>query len=275
MHIILDLDLDFFVWPPFRGRPEKARLPRSECKRLASEGEVRSFLEKQCHLSKQAPVPGCEANQHQEAFNVWSRWIDDERIIAPFSVVHVDAHSDLGSGWSNRSCVFVERELLAMPIEQRRKPIFGPDHLNSGNYLLGAIANRWVSQLTYVYPADRIEAEPVRAGSLPRFDHEMRELGKLLGTDHGPSVSGLPAWIFRNNDWKTQLIELKHYRSSSRRGSPEELVYTEPPLPFKWVEDREFSIAGVTHMFLAHSPEYTPAKADELLPIIREYLYRA
>ena len=103
----------------------------------------------------------------------------------------------------------------------------------------------------------------------------MRELGRSLWANHGPSVSDLPAWIFQNNDWKTRLIELKHYRSGSRRGSGEELVHTEPPLLFNWVEDREFSIAGVTHMFLADSPEYTPAKADELLPIIREYFCRA
>jgi hypothetical protein len=93
MHTILDLDLDFFVWPPFRGRPEEARLPRCEWKRLASEDEVRSFLEKRCHLSREAPVMGYEAEQHQDAFNVWRQWVEDETIIAPFSVAHADAHS--------------------------------------------------------------------------------------------------------------------------------------------------------------------------------------
>jgi hypothetical protein len=276
MHTILDLDLDFFVWPPFRDRPEAARRPRSEWKQLASEDEVRSFLEKQCHLSRQAPVPGCEAERHQDAFNVWSQWIEDEAIIPPFNVVHADAHSDLGSGWRNRSCTFIETELLAMPIEERRHPAFGPDHLNSGNYLLGAIANRWISQLTYVYPADRIEAGPVEPGSPPRFEDDVRELGRLLRTDQEPLVSDLSAWIFRNDDWRTQLIELKHYHPICHRRSHEDdhPVHSEPPVPFTWVEDREFSLAGVTHMFLADSPEYTPVEADELLPVIREYFYR-
>jgi hypothetical protein len=275
MHTILDLDLDFFVWPPFRRRPEEARLPRSEWEYVASEDEVRSFLEKRCHLSKQTPVPGSEAKQHQEAFNDWSRWIDNDKIIAPFSVVHADAHSDLGSGWLNRSCAFIEKELLAMPVEQRKHPRFGPEYLNSGNYLLGVIANRWISQLTYVYPAYPIEAEPQQPGSPPRLDDNLREMARLLGSNQEPSVSDLPAWIFRNGDWKTQLIELKH----DHTGHPLRLrsyennhpVHLEPPVPFNWVEDREFSHAGLTHIFLAHSPEYTPVEADNLVPIIGEY----
>jgi hypothetical protein len=158
--------------------------------------------------------------------------------------------------------------LLAFPIEERRHPAFGPGHLNSGNYLLGAIANGWISQLTYVYPVDRIEAELVQPGGLPRFEDGVRELAKLLRTGQEPPVSDVPAWIFRNDDWRTQLIELKHRPMRDRGrmdGSP---VHSEPPVPFMWVEDREFSVARVTHIFLAHSPEYTPLEADELLPII-------
>jgi hypothetical protein len=181
-------------------------------------------------------------------------------------VVHVDAHSDLGSGWNNRSFTFIETELLALPIEQRRHPTFAPEHLNSGNYLLGAIANRWISRLTYVYPVDRSEAEPVEHGSLPRFE-DMREMAGLLQTDRGLPVNDVPAWIFRCDDWRTQIIELKHRLED---GEP---VSSEPLVPFEWKEEREFSLDGVTHMFLAQSPEHTPVEADELLPIIREYFY--
>jgi hypothetical protein len=276
MHTILDLDLDFFIWPPFRDQPEEARLPRSEWEQLASEREVRSFLEERCHLSKRAPVQGCSAEQHQDAFNVWRQWIECETIVAPFNVVHADAHSDLGSGWANRSCTFIETELLAMPVEERRHPAFGPTHLNSGNYLLGAIANRWVSQLTYVYPADRTEAAPVQPGGLPRLEDDMRRLARLLRTDQEPPVSDVPAWIFRNNDWKTRLIELKHYHPTRhcRSYADDHPVHLEPPAPFNWVEASEFNVAGVTHMFLAHSPEHTPVEADKLLPVIKEYFYQ-
>jgi hypothetical protein len=276
MHTLLDLDLDFFVWPPFRGGPEEARLPSPEWRRVASKDDVRSFLEKQCHVSKQAPVQGCEAQQHEDAFNVWRAWIEAKRIIAPFNVVHVDAHSDLGSGWGNRSCAFIETELLAMPIEERRHPAFGPDQLNSGNYLLGVIANRWISQLTYVYPSGRIEAEPARPRSLSQIEDNLRELGNFLRAGQGPPVSDLPAWIFKSGDWRTEMIELKHSDRIRHRRSygDDRPVHSEPPVPFKWIEDREFSLGGATHMFLAHSPEYTPVEADELLPVIRECFHR-
>lgn len=149
-----------------------------------------------------------------------------------------------------------------MPMAQRRNPILGPDHLNSGNYLLGAIANRWISRLTYVYPADReIDAQ------LPP--------GRRRGNNQGPSVSDIPPWIFKNDDWKTETIQLKHDAVTDRGGPGEELAHTEPPVPFTWLEDREFNASAVTHLFLAYSPEYTPVEADELLPIIREYFYRA
>jgi hypothetical protein len=184
---MLDLDLDFFVWPPFRDRPKESRLPTVAWRQVASEDEVRSFLERQCHLSRQVPMPGREAEQHQEAFNVWSQWIDNETITAPFEVAHIDAHSDLGSGLFNRSCTFIERELLGMSLEERRHPAFGPDHLNSGNYLLGVIANRWMSRLTYVYPAERLEAEPV-----PRA--AFRDLRMIYGS--WGATKGLRSEIF-------------------------------------------------------------------------------
>jgi hypothetical protein len=51
-------------------------------------------------------------------------------------------------------------------------------------------------------------------------------------------------------------------------------VHTEPPVPFNCVEDRKFSLPGITHVFLADSPKYTPVEANELLPVIREYFFR-
>jgi hypothetical protein len=151
-----------------------------------------------------------------------------------------------------------------MPIEEGRSPTFGQDHLNSGNYLLGVIANRWISQLTYVYPV------------IERFEDDMRGLPRLLPTDDEPPVSDVPAWIFRNNDWRTRLIELKHYHPTRHRRSysDDHPVHTEPPVPFNCVEGRRFSFAGITHVFLAGSPEYTPVESDELLPVVREYFYR-
>jgi hypothetical protein len=266
MHSILDLDLDFFVWPPFRDCHEEHRLPRSSYNYVASEDEVRSFLEKQCQLSTSKRVPGFRAEQHEEAFAVWRQWIHDGRIIAPFNVVHADAHSDLGApivGSPDRSRAFIE-DLLEEKPEERRNPAFNEEHLHSGNYLLAAIANRWISELTYVYPANRRRAESMEVGSPFEFEDEPQEYAESITREP-------PAWIFQDNDCETRMIELKYRRA--RANSPHGTTRVEPPVPLKCIDASAFSFAGVTHLFLARSPKYTPCDADKLLDVVGEYFY--
>jgi hypothetical protein len=248
--IILDLDLDFFGWPVFRSEPDQPRLPLRAWKHVARPEDVRAFMERQCSLSIQTPLPGHESQEHVDAFTVWRTWLDRGQLSNPFAVVHVDAHSDLGSG-VNRSCTYIEAELLSLPLTERRFPLFDQDHLNSENYLLGVIANRWMRHLTYVYPAN----------PAPAADSDLDE----SEIDEEPPVPDLPAWIFRKDSWKTGLIELSH------RAHDRCLPSDEPPVEFKLVEANAFSLNGFTHMFLARSPAYTTSAADELLPIIREY----
>jgi arginase family enzyme len=50
---------------------------------------------------------------HVEAYSTWREWIDKGVLHAPFTVIHVDAHSDLGSGGlGNTSPKFIETESL-------------------------------------------------------------------------------------------------------------------------------------------------------------------
>jgi hypothetical protein len=51
MDWVLDLDLDFFVWPVKRDRPVRKRLPRNSWTHLATPSDVRSFLEKLADVS--------------------------------------------------------------------------------------------------------------------------------------------------------------------------------------------------------------------------------
>jgi hypothetical protein len=274
MDTILDLDLDFFVWPPFRDKPDQPRLPESRCRRLASSDEVRSFFEERCHLSVQAPILGHESEHHIDAFKVWGQWLEEDELSAPFSVVHVDAHSDLGSGL-NRSCTYIETELLSLPIADRRCPTFDEGHLNSGNYLLGAIANGWIAHLTYVYPSDPVRSTPVKWGE-PMTTAQLLSLTcEQLGIDEQqPPVGDLPAWIFREDRWQTKIIELKRYPGGRHRLYNQAPVSTEPPVPIEVVDGKAFDFSGFTHLFLAHSPEYTTPTAYDLLPIIRTYFYK-
>jgi len=72
-------------------------------------------LEKRCGLSALTPLPGCEADEHVEAFGVWREWLRTGILSAPFEVVHVDAHSDLGSGWGTIHVTPSEKGISGLP----------------------------------------------------------------------------------------------------------------------------------------------------------------
>jgi hypothetical protein len=77
MHVVLDLDLDFFVWPIARDSEENGpRLPEDEYKVQAVE-DMRKFLEHQCSLSKDSPLPGRLLTLHKEAFGTCQEWLDN------------------------------------------------------------------------------------------------------------------------------------------------------------------------------------------------------
>ena len=97
MHTILDLDLDVFSWPAVKWPRTNAR-PSDEDHVCASAENVSYFLERQCALSKVHKIPGQEFSDHDDAFYAWRRWIEEESLSPPSSIVHVDAHADMGIG---------------------------------------------------------------------------------------------------------------------------------------------------------------------------------
>jgi len=56
-------------------------------------------------------ILGCD---HDEAFFTWRPWLEDGSLVAPFAVVHVDAHADMGLG--DAGYVSLMSELLASPV---------------------------------------------------------------------------------------------------------------------------------------------------------------
>jgi hypothetical protein len=261
MDTVLDLDLDFFVLPPYRGEAAHGRLPESECQSLMTAEEARRFLERRCHLSWQTRVPGQEFDEHQEVFHTWRRWLHEGKLSTTFCVIHVDGHADLGSAHRPTSR-YVETELLALPIADRYAPRFGPGGLDSGSYLLGAIANRWICRLVYVYATERRLKTSKCAEDWLGIDWLMRD-------ECGPQVPDLVAWVFQNDDWRTGNIQLKHRGlGDTWKTDP---IDAEPIVPFEPTEETEFDFSGFTHMVVARSPLYTPLSADDLLPTIRDY----
>jgi hypothetical protein len=245
MDYVLDLDLDFFVWPVKRDQCDHVRLPKNECQYLASQEKVRQFLEACCHLTQSTKIPGRQLREHVEAFETWREWLHDGQISKPFGVVHVDGHGDLGAGW-NLTFSYMD-ELLALPVCDRSTPFIGEKWLNSGNYLLGAIANRWINRLAYVYPTNPISREDC------------------------PPTGDLPPQCFFEDDWRSKKIQLRKYDRQARMQAKPVPKSAEPCVPFEVIPDSSFNFEQFTHMVVAQSPKYTPKRADRLLRVIADY----
>lgn len=271
MHTILDLDLDFFVWPVARDRAEdEPRLDSTEytCK---SAEQVREFLERRCGLSTGRRIPGRFVVHHVDAFTTWREWLKRDLLARQFEVIHVDAHADIGAGWMNKSPEFFETELLALPLPQRVSPRVGTDAMNSGNYLVAATANRWIRKLTYVYPTDPTPRDPEQMRKLQAMERIQRLLSD--GDEDERFPNDLAPFCFKDWNPTTQTIQLREYSSSDyhlvdRSTTP---IHVEPEVPFEWKKAEEFTFSGFTHMVIAQSPAYTPETTDRLLEVIQEY----
>ena len=110
---------------------------------------VYEFVGNNCGLATSSKVPTIVVETHDHVFDVWKEQIRRGQIQAPFDVVHIDAHSDLGFG--DLSSRYILGELLHSAPCDRQNPKRGGDGgLTEANYLAFAIACRWVRQLTYV-----------------------------------------------------------------------------------------------------------------------------
>src|SRR5215469_2488049 len=116
MQTVLDLDLDFFVWPIARDITDEGHRLDPREYHTRTEIYVRSFLESRCGLSTTHPIPGRCVVNHVEAFPAWREWITRGSLSKRFDVVHVDAHADLGAGSWNPSPRYFETELLRLPL---------------------------------------------------------------------------------------------------------------------------------------------------------------
>lgn len=98
---VLDLVLDYFLDMPVHDvdYSSNKRVVNSECiKSVWSEERVRAFLENNLGLSKKHKVEGCLLKGHDEALYFWGDLLKAKKLVAPFSVVHVDSHADLSFG---------------------------------------------------------------------------------------------------------------------------------------------------------------------------------
>jgi hypothetical protein len=260
---VLDLDLDVFSQPIVRGYFQTGDRPLDKDHTCASADDVRHFLEMQCGLSTARKIHGKEFVTHDEAFSTWRRWIESGVLSTPFSVVHIDAHADMGH--SDCGYIYLVSELLGFPVEQRRDPQRGSNAMNECNYLMFAAANEWIGHLTYVYPI----LTPWKANWA--YGHDQR----IQGEPSGGKPVDLMEMYFRDENVFTMEIQLKYCSKDVVKDWPRKplkpVIRLEKSIPFALSDIPSFSFDKFTHMVVAQSPGYAPPAADRLLPIIREY----
>jgi len=230
---VLDIDLDFFLTDtcPFA---EEGQRPDDSCAAPYDEAVVRRFLEDSLLLSREAPLPGRIFETHDGAAFFWKDMVDAGRLTVPFSVTHVDAHTDLGIAQKNYP--YIKYNVLGRPVENRAdfEGFRQLGQINEANYLAFVVAARWIDRL-----------ENLRnPKSKPDFPEPMRD-GDGIRLE-----SAFPA-LFEARFGREPLVKYIEYADGLGYKAHE---------PFDFVS-------------LALSPRYSPSCADGLARIIGEYIY--
>ena len=183
--------------------------------------------------SGEHPVPGAIFDTHDKALDFWAERLRDGSLSAPFEVVHVDTHSDLAFGPPGTN--FVLNVVLSRLPDMRtdiaayRKAV----ELDEANYLLFALAFRWIDRLAYV-------RNPKSHQDIPR---------QLLDADGNIHL----------RSFISQMMEGKNGR--------------EPIIPFAVYNDyTQFHTRGYDFVTMAQSPRYAPKSADRIMEIVRRYI---
>lgn len=253
---ILDIDMDYFVNPVVNNISENSE------KRLDSEifsvwdkEEIIRFLEDNLKLSKDKRIKGRIITHHNEALYYWKDLIYAEEINIPFEVVHIDSHADLGLGYN--SWVFIFEKLLGIEVANRDKIENYDKMFNSfckpgiGDYLLYAIAFRWISKLKYICN--------------PTGD----------GDDVHP-------YIMKNLEYDAEKIQLSSNKINKATDLNDEYNWDnylensilEPEVDFKIVKkviDVKYE-GDFDRITFCISPNYTPQSADFIIDIIKNYI---
>ncbi|GAB2690838.1 hypothetical protein GCM10027037_12550 [Mucilaginibacter koreensis] len=248
---ILDIDLDFFLDNVHYGTvTSEKRLSDSEFKPWSVE-KVIAFQEQQCGLKKSQPIKGKIFKHHVEVFYFLRELQEENDFSYQFDIDHVDAHADLGTG--DASYRYIATDLLQKPVRERCYPekINGWEGLSSGNYLSFAIACRWLLSLTYINEGDPGDCQifNLRNYANPNEGIELRQFSEAQMAD---------------------VLNRADMHEYSRTIRP---IATEPLVPFTILDRSNFQSDGkYDYILLALSPGFTPAAADELIPVIQQYM---
>lgn len=231
---VLDIDLDLFLEDTCPLAPIGER-PCLDGHRPWETAEVERFLEQSCGLDKAHPIPGAVFDTHDKALYYWQSLIAGGRLSVPFSVTHADAHSDLGIGYPGTAPVLSGVLPVRFPERTDVSRYLARKQLDEANYLLYALAFRYIDALDNVRNV-RSKAD---------FPGEL-----AAGSGDAIRLDSFAARLFESVNGPEPVIP---YR-----------VYTDP---FSFRAEGPYDF-----MTLAISPRYSPAEADALVPVISAYM---
>ncbi|OCP23609.1 MULTISPECIES: UPF0489 family protein [unclassified Ensifer] len=242
MHLA-DIDLDIFL-DQICSIDRRPRAPSTM--RPWDEDKLRDFLEGQCMLKRGPLRPkGRFIIHHDEAFPILDALSGNGA--TPLTLTHIDAHSDLGTGFGDASWKDIGGRLLGLAPKQRvgAIPREGMQRLAPSNYLSYALACRWLRSLTYVH--------------------------------HAHGGDDLMPFLFRDFDTGCGAMELRYVPRLDEASSGEELRtlphVLEPAIPFEKVSvDHYQATEPFDYVILCQSPGYTPVEADVLVSVFQDYV---
>lgn len=241
---VLDVDLDFFVSPTVYDTPEHAARPDDRACTVWGPAEAEGLMRR---LGATAPLPGALCEHHVEALWAWNRALYEGRLVAPFAVVHVDAHEDLGYG--DPLWIPLQEEVLLRPVWGREfEQVAALAH--SGNYLLCAVALGWVSELTLVLPGPLSRDPALRLAELSIHPLHWLDGDETSGMLQLRSAPPLPA------------------RAQADGCRTLEWAVLDPPVPVRVLLPEEVEPQAYDFLTVARSPAFCPPKADALLPLL-------
>lgn len=229
---VLDLDLDFFLnnCCPLAN---KGKRPDESTAAPWDEAAVTDYLETHLGLDRYHPIPGIITETHDGAIAYWKSRMDAGLLSRPFSVVHVDAHSDLGIGYPGPDAVLNGVLGIRPALRDDFSRYYANKQLDEANYLLFALAFRWIDRLTLV-------RDPFSKPDLPPF-----------------CKRGEP---IRLRSYISDLLKAQY-------GTEPEIPFAVYDDPYAYRAAEPFCC-----MNLACSPRYAPKSADALIPVIAQYM---
>ncbi len=237
---VLDIDLDFFLNDTCP-LAEPGQRPVLEGNEPWDEAEVQRFLKKNLHLSTAHPLPGRIFRTHDGALCLWDELLRAGKLTAPFDVTHIDAHSDLGIGKPGPGIVLSGVLCQKMGVRCDLERYYRLKQLDEANYLLFALAFRWVGRLENV-------RNPKSKHDLPEqivFEYDPDGTANMLRL-----TPPLPD-LFEKLNGREPVIPYREYASAA---------------------DFDAGSQPFDFMSVAVSPRYAPREADALLPVFAQYM---